>query len=88
VGPTDEPSVEIQAGAGSSFQVVVVVTAGASSNTCARTVVILHPACGINGPSSVISGSTGNIYMATGTGPGISPAWSITGEGTIIGAAD
>ena len=85
-GAVNQSSVSVTAGNAGSFTLSLTITQNGTSTTCFKNVnVNAIPACAITGPSSVITGSTGNNYSAP---PGMtSYSWSIVGNGTIVGAA-
>ena len=81
-GPANQSSVSVIAGNAGSFTLSLTITQNGTSSTCFKNVnVNAVPACAITGPSSVITGSTGNNYTAP---PGMtSYNWSIAGNGTL-----
>ena len=88
VGANNTANVTVTAGSPGSFTLTLVITdANNCSSTCMKTVTVNpNPTCSITGADAVCINTTGNVY----SGPsGMSSwAWSISGNGTIVGATN
>ncbi len=88
VGAATNQSVSVNAGVAGSYTLILTTTnSNACSNTCQQAVTVnANPTCSITGSTAVCAGSTGNSY--SGPAAGVTAyAWSITGNGTIVGGA-
>ncbi len=88
VGSTTGSAVTVTAGVSGTFTVNVTITdANGCTSTCNKVVTVnANPACSIAGATTVCANSTGNTYSAPA---GMSAySWAVTGNGTIIGAAN
>jgi len=87
-GSNTGSSVTVDAGLGGSFTLSLAITdANGCTNVgaCDKMVTVnANPVCSISGPSSVCEDSTGHVY--SGPGGMSSYAWSISGDGTIVGS--
>ncbi|MEZ4960201.1 MAG: HYR domain-containing protein [Saprospiraceae bacterium] len=87
-GPSNTQNVSVAAlGAGNYTLTLTVSNVAGCTNTCSRTVVVDPlPPCLVLGPDDVCASSSGHAY----TGPaGMSfYSWSISGNGSIAGAAN
>jgi hypothetical protein len=87
VGASDGPSVTVEAGAAGSFTLTTTVTAAGCSAVCVRTVVVAAQAtCTIEGPGEICAGDDGLVFEVAGAPAGAAYAWSISGDGTIVGS--
>ncbi|MCE7926873.1 MAG: hypothetical protein DYG98_27880, partial [Haliscomenobacteraceae bacterium CHB4] len=86
-GASNAQNVTVDAGAAGSFTLTLVVTdANNCSSTCDKTVTVnALPSCNITGDATVCANSNGNVFSAPAAS---SYAWSISGNGTINGAAN
>lgn len=92
VGPTDQASVSVTAGAAGTFTVTDNIMRDGCPGQCAKTVTVNpNPTCTIAGPSPVCENSTGNTYTTTvlpAGGTVVTHSWTISGNGTIVGPTD
>src|SRR5262249_7880867 len=77
--------------ASAGIYTATVTDANGCTSTCtAELIVSPTPSCSIGGPNPVACNSTGNTYTSTVTPAGgtVTHSWTITGDGTIVGATD
>src|SRR5438105_1865789 len=88
VGSNTSQSVSITAGVAGSYTITLTTTLNGCTSTCTKTVTVnpyVTPECNITGAGEVCEGSGGNTFTAPANMSGYT--WSITGNGTIQGAA-
>ncbi|MBL7774549.1 MAG: choice-of-anchor D domain-containing protein [Saprospiraceae bacterium] len=88
IGSSTGSAVTVTAGAAGTYTVSVTVTnANGCTSSCSKTVTVnANPTCSISGSTTVCANSASNAYSAPG---GMSSyAWSLSGNGTIDGAAN
>jgi|GEM_PF-6893329 len=91
IGSVTGSSVSVTAGAAGSFTLHLDVTRESCPGSCEKTVTVNPgPTCEISGPGAVCASSTGNTYTSSVLPPGgaVTYSWSITGQGSIVGAVD
>ena len=78
----------VDAGTPGSFTLTLVVSKNGCSSQCEKTVSVrANPGCKIDGPDPVCAGSTPLVYRTT-PGANLNFLWSITGNGSIVGATN
>jgi len=90
-GSTTDATVSVTAGAGGSFTLTDNITRDNCPSQCTYTVTVNpNPTCSITGPTPAACSSTGNVYTSSvlPTGGTVTHSWSISGDGTIVGATD
>jgi hypothetical protein len=66
---------------------LTIVSEAGCTNTCNRTLTVNpQPSCSISGPDLVCTDSKSNVYTVSVSPSSASIAWSITGNGSIVGS--
>lgn len=83
-------SVSVSGGPAGSFELAVAVSSGGNTATCSRTLAVdpgPPQTCDISGPGPVVERTGGHTYRISASAAIVSVAWSIAGNGTIVGSS-